>query len=111
MSMTESEAWAYLYPLRTALRRAIMAAESIRLKHYYVARRLLGATQTAITWAKEKGVIVDETARYLQRLVGALIDKFDRGEIPDPRKVDYLADRIMLRICRVYCSVCRRALR
>jgi len=106
--MSETEIWRELYPLRTALRRAIIAAETLRRMRFYTARRVLGAVVTAVTWARERGIIDEETTGYLQRLAGALIDSFDRWQPPDPRRVDYLADRILITICRVYASRVRR---
>ena len=106
--MSETEIWRELYPLRTALRRAIIAAETLRRMRFYVARRVLGGVVTAITWAHEKGVINKETFDYLRGLAGALLDNFDRWQPPNPNRVDYLADRILITICRVYASRVRR---
>ena len=106
--MSESQFWNRVTPLKTAYRRVIMAALALAHGDVFLARERLGAAQTAISWARDRGVIDAETARYLQGLIGSRIVALERSNSVTTGALEYVADRILLVICRLYGRVVLR---
>jgi len=103
----ESEFWQRIIPLKTAYRRVVMAALALAQGDVFLARERLGAAQTAISWARDRGILDLQTARYLQGLIGSRIAALERGNHATTGALEYVADRILLVICRLYRRVMR----
>ena len=106
--VSETEFWGRVAPLKTAYRRVVMAVLALIDGDYSLARERLGAAQTAIAWARDRGVIDAQTASRLHRLVGSRIDALERRAVVSSGYVEYVADRILLEICRLYAREVRR---
>ena len=99
--VSESEFWRRIQPLKTAYRRIVAALLAFLDGNRALARERLGAAQTAIAWARDRGVLDEATARYLMGLVGSRIQGLESGHLMSGA-LEYAADRILAVICRLY---------